>query len=396
MDTGLPHAPVTWAVVQKDFHDLVISTYGRGLYILDDITPLEQLAKSHSDAATVLFEPRPAYRFTRGGQAFLNFSLKSAPKDPLELEILSADGKVIRKLKAKARAGMNRAKWDLRYESPRLVALRTVAPDNPHIWQEPRFRDSDSRAITHWGTKPAEVGPIVAPGTYTVRLKVEGQSYAQPITILRDPRAPGSDADIGSSVKTLLQIRDDISRVSDTVNQIEWLRKQLEVIETMLRPPKKKEKEKPPVTDDEEDFAEPEPAQVQAPDDAEAKRKAALLKTVEAMDQKLQTIEYKLVSPALVNSDDKYYVEAYRVYLNLIWLNAEVGTGGGDVAGGADFAPTDTQLELLQTFETEMAAPIADYQKLFDNDLPAFNHSLAANRVAPLVAVISMESEQRD
>jgi hypothetical protein len=180
------------------------------------------------------------------------------------------------------------------------------------------------------------------------------------------------------------------------VNQIEWLRKQLEVIETMLRPPKKKEKEKPPVTDVEEDFAEPEPAQEQAPDDAEAKRKADLLKTVEAMDQKLQTIEYKLVSPALVNSDDKYYVEAYRVYLNLIWLNAEVGTGGGDVAGGADFAPTDTQLELLQTFETEMAAPIADYQKLIDNDLPAFNHSLAANRVAPLVAVISMESEQRD
>jgi len=51
LDTGLPHAPVTWAVVQKGFHDLVISTYERGLYILDDITPLEQLAKSHSDTA---------------------------------------------------------------------------------------------------------------------------------------------------------------------------------------------------------------------------------------------------------------------------------------------------------------------------------------------------------
>ena len=92
MDTGLPHAPVTWAVVQKEFHDLVVSTYGRGLYILDDITPLEQLAKAHSDAAAVLFEPRSAYRFTRGGQAIFNFSLKSTPKDPVELEILDADG----------------------------------------------------------------------------------------------------------------------------------------------------------------------------------------------------------------------------------------------------------------------------------------------------------------
>ena len=50
-------APVTWAVVQKDFHDLVVSTYGRGLYILDDISPLEQMAKNHSDAAVTLFEP---------------------------------------------------------------------------------------------------------------------------------------------------------------------------------------------------------------------------------------------------------------------------------------------------------------------------------------------------
>jgi hypothetical protein len=307
LDSGLPLAPVTWAVVQKEFHDLVISTYGRGLYILDDIAPLEQLAKTHSDAATVLFELRQAYRFTRGGQAHLTFSLKTAPKDPVEIEILNADERVIRKLKAKARAGMNRVKWDLRYEPPRLVALRTAAPENSHIWNEPRFRDSDSRPITHWGAKPAEVGPIVAPGAYSVRLKVEGQTYVQPVTVLRDPRSPGSESDIKASVKTLLRISDDITSVSATVNQIEWLRKQLEVIETMLRPPK--EKERPVMGEEDEDFPEPEPAAEQSPDSPEAKRKAELLKTVEALDKKLQAIEYKLVSPALVNSDDKYFVE---------------------------------------------------------------------------------------
>ncbi|MGH9781129.1 MAG: WD40/YVTN/BNR-like repeat-containing protein, partial [Candidatus Acidiferrales bacterium] len=47
LDEGLPHATVSWAVVQKQFHDLVVSTYGRGLYILDDITPLEQMATEH-------------------------------------------------------------------------------------------------------------------------------------------------------------------------------------------------------------------------------------------------------------------------------------------------------------------------------------------------------------
>ena len=399
---GLPHAPVTWAVVQKEFHDLVISTYGRGLYIFDDITPLEQLAGSHSDAAAVLFEPRKTYRFTRGGEALLTFALKTAQKDkkPLELEILDADGKVIRKLKAtKPRAGMNRVKWDLRHEPPRLVALRTVAPENTHIWNEPRFRDVDSRPITHWGAKPAEVGPLVAPGAYTVRLKLEeGQTYTQPITVLRDPKSPGSEADINASVKTLLRINDDITSVSATVNQIEWLRKQLEVIETMLRPPKKKEKEKPQGMgeDDDEDFPEPEPAADQSPDSPGAKRKAELLKTVEALDQKLQAIEYKFVSPALVNSDDKYFVEPYRAYLNLIWLNAEVGTGGGDMAGGADFAPTDAEMDTLQSIEAEMASSNAEFQKLLKEDLPAFNRVLGNNNVALVVAANSIDPDERD
>jgi hypothetical protein len=379
-------------VVQKDFHDLVISTYGRGLHILDDITPLEQMAKNHSDAAVTLFEPRQTYRFTRGGQAMLNFSMKTAPKKPLELEILDSDRKVVRKLDVKGKAGMNRVTWDLRYESPRLIALRTVAPDNPHIWDEPRFRDSDSRPITHWGSRPAEVGPIVAPGKYTVRLKVEDQSYTQPLTVVRDPRAPGSDADIELSVKTLLRIRGDISRAADTVNQIEWLRKQLEVIETMLRPPKKKEKEKQVFDEDDDEGDEPADAPPQASDEAQEKHEAELLKAAEDMDKKLLAIENKLASPALLNSDDKYFVESYKVYLNLIWLNAEVGTGGGDVAGGADFAPTDTQMELLQGFETEMAGVDADYQKAMKEDLPAFNRTLVGSNVAPLVAPPSSEA----
>ncbi|HET7890628.1 MAG TPA: hypothetical protein VFL34_03845, partial [Candidatus Sulfotelmatobacter sp.] len=397
LEKGLPHAPVTWAVVQKNFHDLVISTYGRGLYILDDISPLEQMAKSHSDAAVVLFEPRPTYRFTRGGHAFFTFSLKTAPKDPLQLEVLDAEGKVIRKLEAKGRVGMNRVEWDLRYESPRLVALRTAAPDNPHIWEEPRFRDSDSRPITHWGTRTAEVGPVIAPGKYSVRLKIADQSYTQPLTVLRDPRAPGSDADIELSVKTLLRIRTDLDRVSDTINQIEWLRKQIEVIETMLRPPKKKEKDKAEA-DDDDDYEGPPgaPAPPLEMDEAKAKLRADLLKAAEELDKKLSAVEYKLASPALLNSDDKYFVEPYQVYLNLIWLNAEVGTGGSDVAGGADFAPTDTQLQLLQTFESEMAGTDADFEKVMKEALPAFNRSLGENGVAALVAPINSGPQKQE
>jgi hypothetical protein len=390
LDKGLPHAPVTWAVVQKNFHDLVISTYGRGLYILDDITPLEQTAKGKSEQPVVLFEPRQTYRFTRGGRAMLNFSLKSAPKDPVHLEILDSEGKVVRTLESKARAGMNRVPWDLRWDSPRLVALRTVAPDNPHIWQEPRFRDSDSRPITHWGTKPSEGGPIVAPGKYTVRLKVDDQSFTQPITIVRDPRISASDADIDLSVKTLLAIRDDISHVSDTVNRIEWLRKQLEDIETMFGPPKKEEKEKEGAASDQEnEYEGPKlaPAPPQVLTEAETQKRSSLLNAGGDLDKKLQSIEHKLVSQALLNSDDKYFVEPYQLYLNLIWLNAEVGTGGGDVAGGADFAPTEAQLELLKTFENQMTAVDTEFSTFEKEDIPAFNRTLVGTSAFPLTVV---------
>ena len=203
---------------------------------------------------------------------------------------------------------------------------------------------------------------------------------------MRDPNAPGTDADIDLSVKTLLQITDNISKVSDTVNQIEWLRKQLEVIETMLRPPKKAEPEKAAAAaaDDEDDEPEPTRASPRALTEAQAKQQAQLLQAAEDLNKKLQAIEYRLVSQALLNSDDKYFVEPYEAYLNLIWLNAEVGTGGGDVAGGADFAPTETQLALLKQYVSDVNAVESDYRKLLADDLPAFNHALETSNHAPL------------
>src|SRR5439155_6069370 len=87
LQTGLPRAPVSWVVVQKQFHDVVVSTYGRGLYILDDITPLEQGGPTTTEAAR-LFPPRPTYRWTRRGRAAINFALNAAPRDQLQLQIL--------------------------------------------------------------------------------------------------------------------------------------------------------------------------------------------------------------------------------------------------------------------------------------------------------------------
>jgi hypothetical protein len=215
---------------------------------------------------------------------------------------------------------------------------------------------------------------------------VDEQTFTQPLTILSDPHAPGSPTAIELSVQTLLKIRDDINQVSDLVNRIEWLRKQIEVIEAMLRPPKKPDKPKAPkAEEDDEDDPEPSKAPPVELSEAQEKQKQELLKAVEDLDKQVESVETRLVSQALRNSDDKYFIEPYGTYLDLIWLNAEVGTGGGDVAGSADFAPSATQLDLLKTYEEEQRSANSDFEKILHNRLPQINQALNQAELAPLL-----------
>jgi len=383
----LPHAPVTWAVVQKQFHDLVISTYGRGLYILDDITPLEQLAQKASDGPVRFFEPRQTFRLFPGGRALINYSLKSAPKEAPRIEILDSNGALIRKINGPRRVGMNRAEWDLRYEAPKLVSLRTAPAENPHIWEERRFRGMDARPILHWGIKEAEVGPVALPGKYTIRLTIDGQAYTQPLTIIKDPKNSTSDTELEASFKMQLQIRDDISKTAEAVNRIEWMRKQISVLEAMARSEGKKERgdEKDGSDTDQQDKDQREKDKADEAND-KSNPNAALLKSLQAMDQKMQSVEYKFISRAEALSDDKYYSAADKIYLNLIWLNAEVGTGGGDVAGGTGFGPTETSITLLQMIEKDLAAAENEVQTLLEKDVPEFNRSLADRHITPITS----------
>lgn len=105
-----------------------------------------------------------------------------------------------------------------------------------------------------------------------------------------------------------------------------------------------------------------------------SRQKKQLRTAAEDLDKKLQGLESRLVSPALRDSDNKYFIEP-----------AEVGTGGGDIAGSADFAPTETQLELLRTYESQTANVASDYQRILQNDFPPFSQMLQRASLAPLV-----------
>jgi hypothetical protein len=86
-------------------------------------------------------------------------------------------------------------------------------------------------------------------------------------------------------------------------------------------------------------------------------------------DAQLATTEYKLIEKSSTLSDDKYFVQAYKIYSNLIWLNGAVGTGAGDEAGGADYRPTDTQVAVLEAIEKDLAVARAEYQALLKSGL---------------------------
>jgi hypothetical protein len=94
-------------------------------------------------------------------------------------------------------------------------------------------------------------------------------------------------------------------------------------------------------------------------------------------------IELRLLSRTELHSDDKWYVEPYKVYLNLVWLLGEVGTGASDVAGGAEFRPTDAELITLAEQEKVLAAAKALFDELLRTTLPEFNR-LMAGKVAPI------------
>ena len=338
---GLPAAPVTWIVVAKDRHDVIVSTYGRGLFVLSDITALEQ-ADRLTGAPVQLFEPRAGWRMARDGQADFTALVKATPKDSVKLEVLDSAGAVIRTTRYPARAGLNRYGWDLQYDGPKQIELRTTPPDNPNIWAEARFRDKKTRPIIHWGIEgPERAGPLAAPGRYTGRLTVDSVAYLVGFRILKDPEIKSNEADLRASTAAQIRIRDNVNRTVETVNGIEILRKQLE-------------------------------------DQAKANQgRADLTGPLAAFDRKLLDIEMVLLSKSDLHSDDKWYVEKYRTYLNLVWLSGEVGTGAGDVAGGAEFRPTDASMATLAKLELEVAGAVAAFARIVATDLPAFNQQMA-------------------
>ncbi|MBP1595468.1 MAG: hypothetical protein H6Q05_845 [Acidobacteria bacterium] len=339
---GLPAAPVTWIVPARLAHDVVVSTYGRGLFLLRDITTLEQSDQVPGDAPVYLYAPRAGVRQARSGRAEFLYSLKAAPGGQIPVQILDASGAVIRTMQVTGRPGLNRMSWDLRYEPPAQVALRTTPPDNPFIWDEPRFKGRETRPIVHWGIQgPQRAAPMAAPGKFTMRMTVNGTVYSRPFDVVKDPAIPSTDADLQANSAMQVRIVNDINSTVEMINRLEVIRKQ---VEDLLK---------------------------------ENKGKGDLEKPLTDLDRKAMDVELQMLSRTDLHSDDKWYVEAYKIYMNLLWQYGEFAFGAGDVAGGAEYRPTDASVEILAMLEKELATAKTGFARVVETDLPAFNKAMA-------------------
>ncbi|HEX5953955.1 MAG TPA: hypothetical protein VFY94_12355, partial [Rhodanobacteraceae bacterium] len=351
---GLPPSPVTWINIQPHMHDVDVSTYGRGDFILPNIATFEQTGgpDQPDSGATRLFKPGEVYRQARSAyptaaqpaRPQFQFYLAKAPENPVQLQILDAQGKAVRTEKLKAHQGLNGAYWDLFYDTPTDVKLLTTPPENPHIWDEPRYRGKAYRSIIHWGMTPHTGTPIAAPGGYQVRLTVDGRSYTQPFVVVKDPAVKASDAVLADSTAMQVQIADAISETSDMVNAMEQWRKQIE-------------------------------------DQLKTHVSGETADALQHLDARILEVENQLVSPEARLSDDKQYSTPFRMYWNLRWLAGRVGQGIQNTAGGSDYAPTVAQRENFARLQTELAAARTAFENLKTATVPAFNQTMRASGI---------------
>lgn len=241
LQLNLPVTSVRDLVVHES--DLVIATFGRSFWILDNVTPLRQMDAHVAAADAWLFRPEAAIRMRTGSDqgtpvpmdeflaanppegAVLDYYLKERASAPIQLEIFDSEGNLVRRFASDdvlhktnpndvpiqmewvrdpkpllAEAGMHRFVWDLRYAMPKGVRR------------------------SFWG--PA--GPLAAPGNYTVKLTTKGKSSTQPLTIRLDPRVKTPQDALTRQFGLASKLAARLGEVSMGVQQIGDLRKQID------------------------------------------------------------------------------------------------------------------------------------------------------------------------
>ena len=242
---NLPHVPVRDMAIQNRENDLVLATHGRAFWIMDNLDELRQLSDQVEKSDRYLFKPEHTYlmhggSFHRPGMtvgenppngAVVFYYLKNKPskKDTVQLEFMTASGDSIitfsnvKNSRGKPvheskefyqkkdqtppdvlsdTTGLNRFVWNLRY------------PDATHV----------PGAVIWYGNMS---GPKVIPGTYKVKLTVNGKSTVQEFRVEKDPRIKATQQDLQAQFALLMKVHKKLDRTDKSINRIRKVREQI-------------------------------------------------------------------------------------------------------------------------------------------------------------------------
>jgi photosystem II stability/assembly factor-like uncharacterized protein len=383
LQLNLPVVPITDIAIHKREKDLVVATQGRAFWILDDMTVLHQvqddIKRTKMPEATCcpswseiqreikiandayLFKPEESYRMPGGGFRIPSgapvgenppagvsiwYYLKEKPKGDVTIEILEAAGKSVKKFSSRApetpapgaggdeegggrfrrgptrvpaEKGLNRFAWDLRYAD---------AANFP--------------GMILWSGNTS--GPQAVPGSYQVKLTVDGKTMTETFEVKKDPRVSTTQEEFQKQFDLLTKIRDKFSETSAAIIAIRDVRKQAQDYAARV----KDQPDSQPITD-----------------------------AVKALSAKLTAIEEELYQTKNQSNQDP---------LNFpIRLNNKLAALAGSIAG-ADAQPTDQQVAVYEDLTGRINAQLEKLKQVMATDVPAFN-KLVRDQNVPAVWV---------
>ena len=359
LQLNLPVVPVHDLIVHGD--DLVVATHGRAFWVLDDLSPLRQASAQLAAQDVALFKPAAALRLhwpeafdkrMPAGEnppagAVIDYWLKQKPAGEVVMEVVGPDGKVLRTLSSRphhagpeqpqewpdlqkpaellpAEAGMNRFPYDMRYDAP-----------------------AELPGAFYPGLPPR--GPMLLPGTYTLRLKVEGKTATAPLELKPDPRVQATPQDLQQMLAIQLTVRERMSTLHEAVLQLRAERDQL--------------------------------AQLKARAGSDA-RFAALVGRADAASKALTDVERRLVAVDVKSTEGTL---RFPVQLN---EQLESLRDGLDYS---DAAPVPAMREVLDDYTTALNAQLQKLAEVRTRDLAAVNEA-ARKLDLPAVSLPSSET----
>jgi hypothetical protein len=338
-------------------NDLIVATHGRSFWILDDITPLRELADSTATTTNDhLFTPAPSYRVQRDTNtdtplppdepaaanppdgAVIDYYLARSSSTPVTLEILDARGQLVRKFSStdqpdvteaelkkqliplywlrpsptlSSEAGVHRWIWDLHYPTPEST------------------RHGFPIAAVPGGTPRSPLGPTALPGSYTARLTANGKSYSAPFRVKMDSRVHISAAGLEKKFQLESRLAALLSQTSKAVMQAGSIHEPLEKLTQQA--------------------------------------KAPTLDSVKAFQNKLNEI---------AGAQTGFFSPASEA-VTLARVNGQLSTLYGQV-GQVDAEPTAAQSQAIASTERDTSEVMKRWEALEASDLPALNQALRA------------------